>query len=401
MRWDLDGDGLSDTDVNRSDYNTAFPLPESGKVCQGGGEGEDACVGYELTADLDFDENDDGKITRADATYWNSGSGWQPIGFSSSRAFTGVFDGGGHAIANLRVNRPSSDYIGLFGYIGSGGEVRNLGLAGVDVTGDDYVGGLAGYNSGGTIRASYAAGTASGDDYVGGLAGYNNSGTINGSYAAGTVTGRDDFVGGLAGHNNRGTINGSYAAGTVSGDDDYVGGLVGYNYYGTISASYAAGTVSGDDVVGGLAGSNYRGTISASYYDSQTSGLTAGAEGKTTAELQAPSDYTGIYADWNLDLDGDSANDDPWDFGTNAQYPALKADFDGDNTATWQEFGYQVRKPLSLDAGLSGVQQVSLSWPDVTETAWTGSPEVSYALYRSGSSVAVYNGASGPMTTLV
>ena len=32
---------------------------------------------------------------------------------------------------------------------------------------------------------------------------------------------------------------------------------------------------------------------------------------------------------------------DFWDFGTSGQYPALKVDFDGDGTATWQEFGNQ------------------------------------------------------------
>ena len=32
---------------------------------------------------------------------------------------------------------------------------------------------------------------------------------------------------------------------------------------------------------------------------------------------------------------------DYWDFGTNSEYPALKVDFNGDGTATWQEFGDQ------------------------------------------------------------
>ena len=223
VRWDLDSNGLADDVANNPGYNAAFPVPASGSFCKAGGQGEGACVGYELTADLDFDENDDGEITAADPTYWNGGSGWQPIGNNRAR-FTGVFDGGGHAIASLRVNRPSTDYIGLFGYIGSGGEVRNLGLPGVDVTGDEYVGGLAGYSSG-TISGSYAAGTVSGRYYVGGLAGYNYSGAISGSYAAGTVSG-DYQVGGLAGNNRSGTISGSYAAGTVSGNSS-VGGAGG------------------------------------------------------------------------------------------------------------------------------------------------------------------------------
>ena len=119
---------------------------------------------------------------------------------------------------------------------------------------------------------------------------------------------------------------------------------------------------------------------------------------RLTSELQAPTDYTGIYEDWNLDLDRVRSKDDFWDFGTATQYPALKADFDGNGEATWQEFGYQVRKSLILTTTLSGAQQVSLSWPDMTETDWTGSPQVSYALYRDDAEVTGYDGSSQSYT---
>ena len=46
--------------------------------------------------------------------------------------------------------------------------------------------------------------------------------------------------------------------------------------------------------------------------------------GKTTAELQSPTNYTGIYAGWNLDLDGNDSSDNPWHFGNSRQYPALQ-----------------------------------------------------------------------------
>ena len=55
-----------------------------------------------------------------------------------------------------------------------------------------------------------------------------------------------------------------------------------------------------------------------------------GVTGQTTTALQTPTGYSGIYADWNVDLDGDTRTDDPWDFGTASQYPALSVDFDGD-----------------------------------------------------------------------
>ena len=103
-------------------------------------------------------------------------------------------------------------------------------------------------------------------------------------------------------------------------------------------------------------GGNRGGTVSDSYWNTQTSGQTAGVgngastgiEGKTTAELQQPTGYTGIYSNWDIDLDnadGDentaTGADDFWDFGIGSQYPALKVDFDGDGTASWEEFGNQ------------------------------------------------------------
>ena len=89
---------------------------------------------------------------------------------------------------------------------------------------------------------------------------------------------------------------------------------------------------------------------SGSFWDVQTTGqeLSANGAGKTTDQLQAPIDYTGIYAGWNVDLDNADGDDDPatgaddfWDFGASDEYPVLKFDFDGDGSATWQEFGNQ------------------------------------------------------------
>lgn len=229
-----------------------------------------------------------------------------------------------------------------------------------NVSGNHTVGGLVGdNNNGGVIVSSYAAGNVLGGNggyRVGGLVGENYS-TIRGSYASGYVTG-GTRVGGLVGANfSISTILTSYAIGPVSGHGD-IGGLVGYNSDNSVViGSYAIGAVSGAYNVGGLVGGNDRSNgISGSYWDIETSGLgqgvggglTSGAEGKTTAELQAPTFYAGIYRYWNTDIDnadGDSyettGGDDPWDFGTDGQYPSLRVDFDGDGEATWEEFGNQ------------------------------------------------------------
>ena len=98
-----------------------------------------------------------------------------------------------------------------------------------------------------------------------------------------------------------------------------------------IIASYATGKVSSSDSgsnVGGLVGSSsiLQGQITYSYWDTEISGqfISAGGIPKRTSELQSPGGYRGIYARWNLNLDGRTGNDNPWDFGTNRQYPVLR-----------------------------------------------------------------------------
>ena len=113
-----------------------------------------------------------------------------------------------------------------------------------------------------------------------------------------------------------------------------------------------------------------------------------GVSGKTTSELQTPTDYTGIYEAWNVELGdspfGDDEPDDPWDFGTAAQYPVLSLDLNDDNRATWEEFGYQVRSSVTLTATATANQaQVVLSWTAISiPSSWSPAPDVSYTLYR-------------------
>jgi len=222
--------------------------------------------------------------------------GFDPIGYASYK-FTGTFDGLGHTISELMINRSTTDYVGLFGYT-SAADIRNVGLEGGSVTGDDDVGGLVGINFHySNISNSYATGSVTGDDYVGGLVGRNyDSSTVSNSYATGSVTG-DDYVGGLVGYNDDyGTVSDSYATGSVTATgtvNNHVGGLVGFNFhYSTVSNSYATGSVHGTgDLVGGLVGYNYNSSnISNSY-----------ATGSVTGD-----DYVGGLVGYNYDTVSDS-----------------------------------------------------------------------------------------------
>lgn len=210
---------------------------------------------------------------------WNSGAGFEPIG-DSSTSFTGILDGLGHTISGVTINRPTLDRAGPFGSTGNTAEMRNVGLSSVNITGNSYVGGLAGYNNGGSISNSYATGqVVGGMYYAGGLVGANK-GSINNSYSAATVNGNFG-TGGLVGY-NIGSISNSYATGQAVGSGPYAGGLVGGNTavgdtIGIISDSYATGMVSGgvsgvESAAGGLVGGNINGIIRNSYATGNVSG---------------------------------------------------------------------------------------------------------------------------------
>ena len=189
IRWDLDGDGsAADTDTA---YAAVFPNPGSGMGCPATG-----CTGYELVADLDFDTDGDGSVD-SDDDYWNDFAGWGPVG-TQSVPFGATFDGNGHTISSLFINRANTDDVGLFGGTNSTSVIRNTGLRSVNVTGNRWVGGLVGTNNG-TITASYASGSVTGTgSNVGGLVGINVSGTTNDSYWDTGASGQITSAGGVA-----------------------------------------------------------------------------------------------------------------------------------------------------------------------------------------------------------
>jgi hypothetical protein len=229
--------------------------------------------------------------------------------------FRGTFDGDGHAIRNLNI-----DGSGLFLFIESGAEVRNLGVVNVQVRdlsdagalasenwgrvvncystgavvgagngaggllglnlgtvansystasvgGGHFTGGLVGQNVG-VVSDCYSTGEVSGMAWVGGLVG-NNMGEIAWSHCISTVTGLLFQIGGLVGDNG-GKITYCYAEATVTGQYDDVGGLVGANG-GSISSCYWTGNVTGQGRVGGLAGSN-DGVVSCCYSAGRVTG---------------------------------------------------------------------------------------------------------------------------------
>jgi hypothetical protein len=258
-------------------------------------------------------------------------SGFDPIGTHDNAdptvAFTGHFDGLGHTVTGLFINRPSASFVGLFGSAGNSSTIRNIGLLGGSVSGGYYVGGLAGHSDG-SISQAYNTGAVTGySEAAGGLVGWNDLGTISQAHASGTVSG-ESHVGGLVGFNNS-TISDVYATGTVNaGVGSYqIGGLAGFNG-GTIDRAYATGQVNGVTFVGGLAGYNM-GTINYAYATGQVNGVTsvgglAGYNGGTidqtyaTGKVDGTTDTGGLIGTNAAILSGNVSRS-YWDTDTTGQ----------------------------------------------------------------------------------
>lgn len=325
-------------------------------------------------------------------TMWGN-NGWLPLG-DATNSFYGNFDGNNCTINNLRTAYYGS-YHGLFGYTAAGSKVSNLNLGSTCYTlGDGETGSIVGHNGGtvrncssaasvrignaekgggivgsniGTISQSsfsgsitrsgggvscnkiggiagnnetgavvdscYSTGSVAGNTWCGGLVGWNN-GTINRCYTTGTITGAGYSIGGLVGQHN-GSITNSYSRANVSGAS-YIGGLIGHTQGSTIINSYSTGTVSGGQR-GGLCGQPGA-TITSSYWDTQSSGIATsyGGTGKTTAQMQQQSTFTG----W--DFAGETAN------GSNDYWNILSYINEGYPFLSWE---YSASELISFSAG--------------------------------------------------
>jgi len=304
---------------------------------------------FRLMADIDL-SNFDGKDGR---------SAFNTIGSDMVYPFKGVLDGNGHIVSHLTL--VGGGNLGMFGYLESGADIRDLGIVDVNISGSgDCVGALAGYSRGDVTRC-YSSGTVIGDWSVGGLVGASwrcvliqctsacvvsgngrigglvgsNDGVITQCYSAGAVGG-DWRVGGLVGDNG-GAVTNCYSASAVDGNS-LVGGLIGRNFLGPVAQCYSTGGVNGSSSVGGLVGSDYGGhDVALCFWDTQTSGQTtsAGGTGKTTAEMRSARTF---YA-W-----GGCGDELVWTIDEGNDYPRL----------WWENQPGEAIKPISLSDYLLG-----------------------------------------------
>ena len=165
-----------------------------------------------------------------DLTDWieenSPNQGWQPIGVSSSK-FQGIFDGNNHTISNLKIDRPSSSAVGLFGYA-DGATFKNIVI---DET------------------------TINGNGDVGPVCGNASSSTFSNCKVTATINAKGNTVGGIAGSAS-GTFNNNKVTNTTINGIDNVGGIVGYTGDATFTSNDVSAMIGGKNQVGGILGNS-------------------------------------------------------------------------------------------------------------------------------------------------
>ena len=229
---------------------------------------------FKMTADVIINRN----VLNANGDLNGSGASfeqWKPIG-KGSTPFCGTFDGNGHTISGIYINKEQRDSLGLFGF--SNGVIQNLSLKDSYIIGYSCCGGIVGYAGSkmgkydaysaqiydcfnyATVRNSCSSPTTG---YVGGITGYFYVGTIKRCANYGTINSYY-YGGGISGY-SKGTIHSSVNKGSVSGlknknNVGHVGGITGYSNSG-LRNCINFGVISGNRKVGGIVGQLSNGVL--------------------------------------------------------------------------------------------------------------------------------------------
>ena len=234
-------------------------------------------VYFKLMNDINFSEASTTSLRPT--TAWNAAasteSNFTPIGSRSESTihkFHGHFDGNDCTISGIRIYNagPSANnggHQGLFGYLGSGAEVKAVTLSNARITGHSYTGGIVGRNEANTtvsdchVTNTVAIHTAKDNvDYHGGIIGFNYRGTVKECTSAATLT---------------------FASTNYTGCEGY-GGIVGFNN-GTLTDNIANGATvpaaSNENKHGAIAGDGYTTAMQRNYYLNCNVAGTANATG--------------------------------------------------------------------------------------------------------------------------
>lgn len=236
-----------------------------------------------LTADISLNEE-------------AAGSGWDPIG-KKEAPFTGTLDGQGHTIKNMWMKRPTTNGVGLFGYI-KNASISNLQLEIIEtgIRGGESVGGICGIAMENSLISQCAVkGNLSGDSRIGSICGeshvdYSGIVEITECLSEGTITGTSNYdckVAGIVGYTSNNSrllsITNCYSTTSLIGAQ-----CNGISYGGNHTKCYFAGKVSTSYTF--FCGGSY------TYYDKSIIGSTnlgSTENARTTSQMMTQSNYEG------------------------------------------------------------------------------------------------------------
>lgn len=321
----------------------------------------DLSASYKLINDINLD-----------VAPYNTGSGWEPIGNSTSQ-FSGTLDGDNFTISNLYINRATKDTVGFFSNLNS--TVKNVRFKDANVTGRDLTGIIAG-SFNGYLDKSSVSGSVTGRNKVGSLFGIMLEGTsAEKSYSEANVSATGDRIGGLTGILETAYFNDSFFAGSVSTVGDKVGGIMGEGYEtitsGGLTRVYNSGSVSGANQVGAIGGDVSGTQYTNVFWDTQTTGQSkaigegdsTGVSGKSTSEMKR----IATFSNFNFSS--------TWVIDEGTDYPKLRERKENNLIITGNEGWRMLSTPVtssSFGTLLDGLWTQGFTGADVTH----GTPNV-------------------------
>ena len=169
---------------------------------------------------------------------------------NASNYFSGHFDGKGHTVSGILIGKGATDYVGFFGLIYDGAEIKNLTIDNSQIVGRKSCGGIVGRCQNSSVTNCHVTSSV-------------------------TVYGSTSFAenhGGIVGENFRGQVTGCTSGAMVKAASDLsrmidYGGIVGENYVGIVENCLVyGGTINGLNNVGAVVGYNNSGTLTNNRY---------------------------------------------------------------------------------------------------------------------------------------
>lgn len=253
-------------------------------------------------------------------------SNWTPAGNPDTNIFKGTFDGNGHTISGLVINKPKHTAIGFIKELK--GTVKNLTLKDAKITGSNCIGAVAAsVGENGTIENCHVTGTS--------------------EITGGTATEDGRTVGGIAGGMSHGSqaITACHVSDgcTVTGTK-VVGGIVGNISGGAVKACYALCSLNGSSNLGGICGKvtgngmSFTACYSKCKFTDNAATSAGGILGGSTNQSESPNFSACFWAGTNVSKGVGYADSDPTGITQGMEWELAATTM---NAVLGSNFGYQ------------------------------------------------------------